>query len=94
MLDWLLFFLPRFFSIYQLIAFLTSQDVLPISRKLGERVIESSAIKLKPHLAHEVETHGIALGDYSKMVASICQETDGDTEKNEVHDDEDMVRFS
>ncbi|KAL6216045.1 hypothetical protein ACLB2K_009272 [Fragaria x ananassa] len=66
------------------------EDVLPISRKLGERVIESSAIKLKPHLAHEVETHGIALGDYSKVVASICQETDGDTEKNEVHDDEDM----
>ncbi|XP_062019041.1 sister chromatid cohesion protein PDS5 homolog C isoform X1 [Rosa rugosa] len=66
------------------------EDILPISRKLGERVIENSAIKLKPHLAQEVETHGIALGDYSKVVASICQETAGDTEQNEVHDDEDV----
>ncbi|XP_050363870.1 sister chromatid cohesion protein PDS5 homolog C isoform X2 [Argentina anserina] len=66
------------------------EDVLPISRKLGERVIENSASKLKTHLEQEVETLGIALGDYSKVIASICEETAGDTEQNEVHDDGDM----
>lgn len=91
MIDGWLFSTSSFFF---LIAFLTPQDILPISRKLGERVIENSASKLKPHLAQEVETHGIVLSDYSKVVASICQETAGDAEQNEVHDaDEDVVRL-
>lgn len=46
------------------------------------------------NVEEEVETHGIALADYSKVVASICSESAGDTEKNGVHDDKDMVRFS
>ncbi|XP_004289226.1 PREDICTED: uncharacterized protein LOC101294407 [Fragaria vesca subsp. vesca] len=46
------------------------------------------------NVEEEVETHGIALADYSKVVASICSESAGDTEKNGVHDDKDMGGYN
>jgi hypothetical protein len=52
---------------------------------LAERVLESSATKLKPYLIQAVETLGISFDDYSKVVASICQETSGTAEQNEDH---------
>lgn len=50
------------------------QDVLPIARKLGERVLVSCAAKLKPYLLQAVEAKSISLNDYSKALASICQD--------------------
>lgn len=61
------------------------QEVLPLARKLAERVLESCATKLKPYLIQTVKSLGISLDDYSKVVASICQETSAATEQNEVH---------
>ncbi|XP_077221841.1 sister chromatid cohesion protein PDS5 homolog D-like [Tasmannia lanceolata] len=49
-------------------------DLLPIARRLGERVISNCAAKLKPYLMHEVQSMGNSLDDYSKIVASVCQE--------------------
>lgn len=69
-----------------------SQEVLPIARKLGERVLESCSTKLKPYLVQAVKTLDISLDDYSKVVASICQDASDDAEQNEVHaSDEHMV---
>ncbi|KAL6227341.1 hypothetical protein ACLB2K_001300 [Fragaria x ananassa] len=53
--------------------------------------VRSSSVK---NVEEEVETHGIALADYSKVVASICSESASDTEKNGVHDDKDMIGLS
>lgn len=60
-----------------------NEEVLPVARKLAERVLESSGTKLKPYLIQAVQTLGISFDDYSKVVASICQETSGDVEQNE-----------
>ena len=46
-------------------------------------MLESSGTKLKPYLIQAVQTLGISFDDYSKVVASICQETSGDVEQNE-----------
>ncbi|KAK3211330.1 hypothetical protein Dsin_016036 [Dipteronia sinensis] len=62
-----------------------NEEVLPIARKLGEKVLESSAAKLKPYLLQAVKSSGISLDDYSKVVASICQEVPGAVEQNDVH---------
>lgn len=60
------------------------QDVLPITRKLGERVLENCASKLKPYLIQAVETKNILVDDYRKVLASICQDA-VDTGQNDVH---------
>ena len=70
-------------SVNELAAFTILQEVLPVARKLAERVLESSGTKLKPYLIQAVQTLGISFDDYSKVVASICQETSGDVEQNE-----------
>ncbi|XP_048331363.2 sister chromatid cohesion protein PDS5 homolog C [Ziziphus jujuba] len=62
-----------------------NEEVLPISRKLGERVLESCATKLKPYLAQAVKTLEISLDDYSKIVTSICEDASDDAEQNDVH---------
>ncbi|XP_038699471.1 neurofilament heavy polypeptide-like isoform X2 [Tripterygium wilfordii] len=62
-----------------------NEEVLPISWKLGEKVLESSSSKLKPYLIQAVKTLGISFGDYSKVVASICGEISGDDRKD-AHD--------
>jgi hypothetical protein len=48
-------------------------------------VLESCTTKVKPYLIQAVKTLGISFDDYSKVVASICQETSGADEQNEVH---------
>ncbi|KAG2700296.1 hypothetical protein I3760_07G224800 [Carya illinoinensis] len=62
-----------------------NEEVLPVARKLAERVLESCATKVKPYLIQAVKTLGISFDDYSEVVASICQETSGTVEQNEVH---------
>ncbi|XP_028782650.1 microtubule-associated protein futsch [Neltuma alba] len=59
------------------------EGVLPLAKKLGERVLESCATKLKPYLVQAVSTLGISLDDYSKVLATICQETPGSAEQND-----------
>ncbi|CAN6721961.1 unnamed protein product [Malus baccata var. baccata] len=63
-----------------------NEDILPIGRKLGERVLESCATKLKDYLVKEVKSLGIVFDDYSKVVASICQEASDDAEQKEGRD--------
>ncbi|KAL2526203.1 Tudor/PWWP/MBT superfamily protein [Abeliophyllum distichum] len=45
----------------------------PFSFKLGKRVLESCASKLKPYLQEAVSCMGISFGDYANIVAAICQ---------------------
>uniref|UniRef100_A0A5B7B5K5 Tudor domain-containing protein n=1 Tax=Davidia involucrata TaxID=16924 RepID=A0A5B7B5K5_DAVIN len=52
-----------------------NEEVLPIARKLGERVFENCASKLKPYLTQAVKSLGFSLDDYSKVIASICEGT-------------------
>lgn len=89
-----LFFMFSFlFSFCQLlIAFSIFQEVLPVARKLGEKVLESCANKVKPYLQHAVKSLDISLDDYSEIVASICQS--GTVEQNDAHAaDENKVSF-
>lgn len=80
---------------YQFSDTLHFQEVLPVARKLAERVLESCATKVKPYLIQAVKTLGISFDDYSEVVASICQETSGTVEQNEVHAiSKDMVILS
>lgn len=60
------------------------QEVFPIARKLGERVLENCATKLKPYLVQSVKTLGISVDDYSNVLASICKDTSDSLEKNGV----------
>ncbi|PIA45788.1 hypothetical protein AQUCO_01600199v1 [Aquilegia coerulea] len=59
------------------------QDVLPITRKLGEKVLENCTAKLKPYLMDAIKSVGMSPNDYSKIVASICQETSDTAEHND-----------
>ena len=70
------------------------QEVLPIGRKLGERVLQICAAKVKPYLVEVIGKMGTSIDDYSEVVASLCKDADGDVEQNEVQDcHENMVRF-
>lgn len=60
-----------------------NQEVLPIARKLGEKVFENCANKLKPCLMQAVKSLGISLDDYSKIVSSICQGTSSTADQND-----------
>ncbi|KAL6985183.1 hypothetical protein U1Q18_018560 [Sarracenia purpurea var. burkii] len=59
-----------------------NEEVLPIARKLGEKVFENCAIKLKPYLIDATKSLGLNLDEYSKVVASICSGTTGAVEHN------------
>ncbi|KAA8521687.1 hypothetical protein F0562_012323 [Nyssa sinensis] len=61
-----------------------NEEVLPVARKLGERVLENCASKLKPYLTQAVKSFGHSLDDYSKVLASICEGTSGAVEHNNV----------
>ncbi|XVF24675.1 hypothetical protein REPUB_Repub13aG0147800 [Reevesia pubescens] len=50
-----------------------NQNILPISWKLGEKVIGNCAHKIKPYLMEAVQSMDIALDAYSPIIASICQ---------------------
>ncbi|CAK7353912.1 unnamed protein product [Dovyalis caffra] len=60
------------------------EEVLPIARKLGEKVLESCATKVKPYLIQAVKSLSVSLDDYSDVVGSICQEISGTVEQNDV----------
>ncbi|KAL9313238.1 hypothetical protein ACSQ67_018690 [Phaseolus vulgaris] len=60
-----------------------NEEAFPIAQKLGERVLESCATKLKPYLVQAVKSLGISVDDYSAVLASICQDTSDDLEKND-----------
>ncbi|KAF7817297.1 Sister chromatid cohesion protein PDS5 like B-B [Senna tora] len=61
-----------------------NEEVFPNARNLGERVLESCATKLKPYLVQAVKNLHISLDDYSQVLASICQETSGSLEQNDI----------
>ncbi|CAJ2675066.1 unnamed protein product [Trifolium pratense] len=63
-----------------------NEEVLPIARKLGERVLESCATRLKPYLEQAVNTLGISLDDYSEVLASVCRDASDNLAQNDVHD--------
>ncbi|KAJ8751855.1 hypothetical protein K2173_026054 [Erythroxylum novogranatense] len=50
-----------------------NEGLLPVARKLGEKVLESCASKVKPYLVNAVRTLGLSLDAYSDVVATICQ---------------------
>ncbi|KAI3472926.1 hypothetical protein Pfo_030352 [Paulownia fortunei] len=54
-----------------------NEAVLPIAKKLAERVIQNSADKLRPYLAQAVKSLDTSLDDYSEVVASMCRENTG-----------------
>lgn len=60
-----------------------SQEIPTIARKLGEKVFEKCAVKIKPYLAQAVKSLGVSLDDYGKVVASICEGTTGAVEHND-----------
>ncbi|KAK9280152.1 hypothetical protein L1049_013839 [Liquidambar formosana] len=72
-----------------------NEEVLPIARKLGEKVFENCASKLRPYMIQAVKSLDISLDDYTKVVASICQETSGDVDQNDLNaTGENVVCFS
>ncbi|GAB4836783.1 hypothetical protein Ancab_001695 [Ancistrocladus abbreviatus] len=62
------------------------KEVLPVARKLGEKVLENCATKLKPYLEQAVKSIGTPLDAYSKVVGKICPVTPGAR-----HDDGNIV---
>ncbi|KAK3025427.1 hypothetical protein RJ639_040975 [Escallonia herrerae] len=60
-----------------------NEEKLPIARKLGEKVIQNCAVKLKPYLAHAVKSLGVPSKNYSEVVASIFEETTSSIENND-----------
>ncbi|GFZ08299.1 hypothetical protein Acr_20g0001070 [Actinidia rufa] len=54
-----------------------NQEILPIARKLGERVFGNCAVKLKPCLKQAMKSLGFSLDDYSEVIASICDGANG-----------------
>ncbi|KAI4316392.1 hypothetical protein L6164_024376 [Bauhinia variegata] len=60
-----------------------NKEVLPFSHKLGAKVLEQCATKLKPYLVQAVKTLNISLDDYSTVLASLCEEASGNLEQND-----------
>ncbi|XP_065009257.1 sister chromatid cohesion protein PDS5 homolog C-like isoform X3 [Musa acuminata AAA Group] len=69
-----------------------NQNILPVVRRLGEKVISNCSGKLKPYLLEFSQSVGTPLNRYSKAVASICQEHLDGVELNDANaSDEIMV---
>ncbi|URE11977.1 hypothetical protein MUK42_22001 [Musa troglodytarum] len=69
-----------------------NQNILPVVRRLGEKVISNCSGKLKPYLLEFSQSVGTPLNRYSKVVASICQEHLDGVEQNDANaSDEIMV---
>ncbi|CAK9186825.1 unnamed protein product [Ilex paraguariensis] len=54
-----------------------NQNVSPLSWKLGERVLENCAAKLKLYLPDAVKSMSLDVNEYAQIVASICQDAPG-----------------
>ncbi|KAB5513845.1 hypothetical protein DKX38_027751 [Salix brachista] len=72
-------------SVNDLTALTVYQEALPVAQKLGEKVLETCAMKVKPYLIQAVKSLGVSLDDYSDIVGSMCQEVSGTIEQEDVH---------
>ncbi|KAL0323652.1 UNVERIFIED_CONTAM: Sister chromatid cohesion protein PDS5 [Sesamum calycinum] len=54
-----------------------NEAVMPIAKKLAERVIQNSADKLRPYLAQALKSLDASLDDYGEVIASVCRENAG-----------------
>ncbi|KAG6598548.1 hypothetical protein SDJN03_08326, partial [Cucurbita argyrosperma subsp. sororia] len=63
-----------------------NEEILPIARKLGERVLDNCSTKLKPYLVQAVKSLGICFDDYSDIIASICKDLSGSLEPSNLND--------
>ncbi|KAJ6732241.1 TRANSCRIPTIONAL REGULATOR [Salix purpurea] len=61
------------------------EEALPVAQKLGEKVLETCAMKVKPYLIQAVKSLGVSLDDYSDIVGSMCQEVSGTIEQEDFH---------
>ncbi|URE05711.1 PDS5, regulator of cohesion maintenance, partial [Musa troglodytarum] len=68
------------------------KDILPVARRLGEKVISKCAGKLKPYLVELSESTGMPLNTYGEVVASICQERLDSIEQNDIDDSKQSER--
>ncbi|CAA7409413.1 unnamed protein product [Spirodela intermedia] len=82
---------PDLLSCLLMIVKRDNKSILPIARKLAEKVIANCALKLKPCLMEAVQSIGAPLADYSKIVAAVCQESSDVLEHNGVKADENKV---
>ncbi|CAN0855088.1 Sister chromatid cohesion protein PDS5 homolog C [Linum grandiflorum] len=55
-----------------------NQEVLPVARKLGEKVLESCAEKIKPYLVDALKSLQTSPDDYWDVIGSICQDVSVD----------------
>ncbi|KAI8569303.1 hypothetical protein RHMOL_Rhmol02G0268300 [Rhododendron molle] len=62
-----------------------NQGVPAIARKLAERVVENSAIKLKPCLIQAMKSLRLSLDDYNKVITSICNGTTDADGRNDLN---------
>ncbi|KAG9155985.1 hypothetical protein Leryth_012055 [Lithospermum erythrorhizon] len=53
------------------------EEVPPIARRLGERILGTSAAKLKPYLIQATKNSDISLHNYSQILTSVCEGTVG-----------------
>ncbi|XP_059643018.1 sister chromatid cohesion protein PDS5 homolog C-like isoform X2 [Cornus florida] len=68
-----------------------NEEVLPIARKLGEKVLKNCGAKLKTCLTQAVGSSGLSLDDYSDVLVSIYE---GTTDGVEHNDDNALVEQS
>lgn len=52
-----------------------NEDTQTISRKLGEKVLENCAVKVKPYLLQAVKSLGGPVSQYSAVVVCMCEES-------------------
>ncbi|RRT84295.1 hypothetical protein BHE74_00005514 [Ensete ventricosum] len=62
-----------------------NKDILPVVRRLSEKVISNCAGKLKPYIVELSQSVGTPLNKYGKVVASICQENSDGVEQNDAN---------
>ncbi|XP_018675052.2 sister chromatid cohesion protein PDS5 homolog C isoform X3 [Musa acuminata AAA Group] len=62
-----------------------NKDILPVVRRLSEKVISNCAGKLKPYIVELTQSIGSPLNKYGKVVASICQENSDGVEQNDAN---------
>ncbi|XP_063935978.1 sister chromatid cohesion protein PDS5 homolog C isoform X2 [Daucus carota subsp. sativus] len=56
------------------------EEIPTAARKLGERVFEKCAAKLKPYIRKAVKSLGFSLDSYSEIVATVCNGSNGEVD--------------